>query len=205
MNKTRSIEKLKKMTEEELLEIPNISKREVSFLQWVLDTNYVPAITNHDKSIEEMENDTGLNKRAIKICRSALIKAGAEEKLKSGKRIVRQEIKKVVYTLTNDPSLYKKTGRMRKEAKRQKIWETSFIKIGKDIIRYLQEAKDGWKPKTHLANKVKTNSRRNKEYLSVLVKTDLMEEKENLFNRNIRWQYRTSEKGAELLKSVGKL
>ncbi|NIO44732.1 MAG: hypothetical protein GTN36_04225 [Candidatus Aenigmarchaeota archaeon] len=205
MIKTRSIEELKKMTEKELLKISNISKREVSFLQWVLNTNYVPAITNHDKSIEEMENDTGLDKKAIKICRSALMKAGAEEKLKSGKRIVLQEIKKVVYTLTNDPSLYKKNGRMRREAKRQKIWEISFIKIGKNIIRYLQEAKDDWKPKTYLANKVKTKSRRNKEYLSVLVEADLMEEKENLFNGNKRWQYRTSEKGAELLKSVGKL
>jgi len=100
------IEKLRKISKEELSRISNISEHQAQNLKCALV--YFSTITDHELSIKEMAEKTGLGKGTINVYRGTLIKAGLETRKKY--KYSSPESDKVLSFIKGKPSTYEEIG-----------------------------------------------------------------------------------------------
>ena len=115
MREKLDLDEMRKKSYKELARDLSIPEYQADFLKAAINPDYYSVITDHNRSLEEMANDTGLSKNAIVGYRSALIKAGLETPKNEGK----ESIDKVLLFLINKPSTYEEICRETGKTKSQ--------------------------------------------------------------------------------------
>ncbi len=103
MREKLDLDEMRKKSYKELSKDFGIKLYQADFLKSAINPDYYPIITDHNRSLEEMANDTGLCKNTIIGYRSVLIGVGLDS---PRNEIGKESIDKVLFFLINNPSTY---------------------------------------------------------------------------------------------------